>query len=30
VEKTGKEYKGTVRVHEASSLYAAALEAAAD
>jgi len=29
VEKTGKEYKGTARVHEASSSYAAAQEAAA-
>lgn len=29
VEKIGKEYKGTSRVHEASSAYAAAQEAAA-
>jgi hypothetical protein len=29
VEKLGKEYKGTSRVHEASSAYAAAQEAAA-
>jgi hypothetical protein len=29
VEKTGKEYKGTVRVHEASSTYVAAQEVAA-
>ena len=29
VEKLGKEYKGTARVHEASSAYAAAQEAAA-
>ena len=29
VEKIGKEYKGTTRVHEASSAYAAAQEAAA-
>ena len=29
VEKNGKEYKGTARVHEASSTYAAAQEAAA-
>ena len=29
VEKIGKEYKGTARVHEASSSYAAAQEAAA-
>jgi hypothetical protein len=29
VEKIGKEYKGTARVHEASSAYAAAQEAAA-
>jgi hypothetical protein len=29
VEKLGKEYKGTDRVHEASSAYAAAQEAAA-
>ncbi|HVJ46664.1 MAG TPA: hypothetical protein VM511_09790 [Luteolibacter sp.] len=28
VEKIGKEYKGTARVHEASSAYAAAQEAA--
>ncbi len=28
VEKLGKEYKGTARVHEASSAYAAAQEAA--
>jgi len=30
VEKTGKEYKGTARVHEASSTYAVAQEAAQD
>lgn len=30
VEKIGKEYKGTARVHEASSSYAAAQEAAAE
>lgn len=30
VEKLGKEYKGTARVHEASSAYAAAQEAAAE
>lgn len=30
VEKIGKEYKGTARVHEASSAYAAAQEAAAE
>ena len=29
VEKMGKEYKGNPRVHEASSAYAAAQEAAA-
>ena len=29
VEKIGKEYKGTARVHEASSAYAAAQDAAA-
>ena len=29
VEKLGKEYKGTARVHEASSAYAAAQDAAA-
>lgn len=29
VEKIGKEYKGTARVHEASSAYLAAQEAAA-
>ncbi len=29
VEKMGKEYKGNARVHEASSAYAAAQEAAA-
>jgi hypothetical protein len=29
VEKIGKEYKGTARVHEASSAFAAAQEAAA-
>jgi hypothetical protein len=29
VEKLGKEYKGTARVHEASSAYAAAQEAKA-
>ena len=30
VEKLGKEYKGTARVHEASSAYAAAQEAEAE